>query len=451
MALNLKELQSKNFVTVGEVFVHFGTDYAAAPFATVLEAAGAAPATSPTLFGLVSDADLEGVMDKVTDMPVLAKARVRQVLAACRLISAPVPPPVKPEPLPLTKFKLSQVVNQASDIELTALDGPAIKVAYDRYRAVFGTHPPPSEEITGEQLTAVKAMLDADMAPYVDFAVWGPFGNRLAKKLKLNGVTFNSSGALIPLELSGPPSHDQWHRAFLCLRTALVSWGAVELGRLDKYSGMIGRYCERYGASCWLQIYQADVRCRGEHMERIRRRGDEARAKAEAAGGSHPLDPARPWDWVWGEACDDVAFWRVELEEPALLALTRGRMQPGLATQNLATPLPTKRVMVTDDAGPFPKVPKIHSVNGNVFTSNRKGHRICVGYNEGTCMKTSNGRRCPKDSGAIHQCNRCLSDGHGAQSCPRTDHPATKEPPAPRRPGGRGGKGKGRGKGKYQY
>ena len=155
----------------------------------------------------------------------------------------------------MNKFKLSNVVNQSSDIELVALDGKDIATAYANYKLVFGTHPPPDQELTIEQLTAVKALVEADAAPYVDFAVWGCHGNRLMRRLKLHGQQFASDGTLIP--------------------TDLVSWQYVDLGRIDQYSTMIGRYVSHYGASAWLQIYQADVRMRSEQMERIRRRGDE--------------------------------------------------------------------------------------------------------------------------------------------------------------------------------
>jgi len=406
--------------------------------------------TAPTLFAMVTDSELEGVFSGVADIPLVAKAQVRQILVACRQVVAA---PAKVDSMALTKFKLCQVTDQAMDVELVALDGAIIKAAYDRYRLVFGTMPPPNEELTNEQLTAVKALLDADRAPYVDFAVWGPFGCRLAKKLKLHGVSFSSDGTLVPIELAGPPGHDQWQKAYLCLRTALVSWNAVDLGRIDQYAAMVARYCERYGAGCWLQVYQADVRCRGEHMERIRRRGDEARARALAAGGTHAMDPARPWDWVWGEACADVAFWRVELEEPALLALTRGRS--GLASQSIATPQSGKRVIATDDAPPLKAARlHVHAVDGNAFKSNRKGLRLCAAFNRGECSGNLRGNMCPKEQSAVHQCSRCLDSAHGAHNCPRTDYPAMKPAPAGKGGGrgrGRGGKGRGKSQGKWQY
>ena len=87
---------------------------------------------------------------------------------------------------------------------------------------------------------------------------------------------------------------------------------------MDAYSRLFGRYMSRYGAASWFQMYQAYVRCRSEHMERIRRRGEEELAVAKAAGHVHALDVSRPWDWVWAEVARDLEFWRIELEEPAL-------------------------------------------------------------------------------------------------------------------------------------
>ncbi len=99
-----------------------------------------------------------------------------------------------------------------------------------------------------------------------------------------SSCTFSKDGTLIPTEVAGPPSYDQWLGSYLCLRTALISWQAIDLGKVDGYARLIARYVERYGSSSWLQIYQADVRCTSEHMERIRRRGEEEAALPRAAG-----------------------------------------------------------------------------------------------------------------------------------------------------------------------
>ena len=54
----------------------------------------------------------------------------------------------------------------------------------------------------------------SDIVPYVDFAIWGPHGGRLMRKLKLHGNTFSSDGSLIPMEVSGPLS--------LCVLSAMA-------------------------------------------------------------------------------------------------------------------------------------------------------------------------------------------------------------------------------------
>jgi hypothetical protein len=432
----------------------------------VTKALGIEEADHYRVLAMISDSDFAEVLASLKTDGVLAAPALRAKTVMARgaayfavygkrlgevvplTAAAVVPSKVSPV---MNKFKLNTVTNQSSDVELVVLDGGAIREAYIAYRNVFGVFPPPDEELTAEQLTALKATVDADLAPYVDFAVWGPHGNRLVRKLKLHGVSFASDGSLIPVEVSGPPDLDQWMKSYMCLRTALVSWRLVDLGRIDQYGRLISRYLERYGQASWLQIYQADVRCRSEHMERIRRRGDEDRAVAVAGGHTHPMDQARPWDWVWAEACKDLEFWRVELEEPALLALTRSaRSAP--ASMSVAGPQPGKRLAMEGN-GPALKIARVHAVDGNNFKANRKGRNLCMAFNRGECTQGT-GTSCPRDSGLAHQCSRCLDATHGANACPRSDFPAQK----PNKPTGKGGgkssKGKGvKGKGgkSWQY
>ncbi len=297
----------------------------------------------------------------------------------------------------------------------------------------------------------MKALVEADSAPYVDFAVWGSHGNRLMRKLKLHGQQFASDGTLIPTEVAGPPSHDQWLSSYLCLRTALISWQYVDLGRLDQYATMIGRYVSRYGTSAWLQIYQADVRMRSEQMERIRRRGDEEKAISEAAGGTHAMCSARPWDWVWAEAVGDLVFWRIELEEPAQLMLLRGSRSSPSSGQVAPGPHAPPR---HHSEGPAKKArhERAHNIDGNSFKANRAGNKLCEDFNRGQCGPAGRGGFCPQNSGLVHHCSRCLAADHAVGSCPRTDYPALK--PQFSWKGGKGGKpskGKGKGGKKWQY
>ena len=350
----------------------------------------------------------------------------------------------------LGKFNFNTVTNQSSEVVMSVLEASELKVAYDNYKAVFGVVPQVEEELTAEQLTAVQKFLESDVCPYVDFAVWVPHGNRMMRKLKLHGSTFSSDGSIIPIEVSGPPDIDCWCRSYACLRTALISWKAVELGRLDMYANMIKRYVSRYGSSVWFQIYQAETRCRSEHMERVRRRGDEERARAEAAGMSHPMNPKRPWDWVWGEVILDAHFWRIELEEPALIILSR-RMGRPPTSDNVAQIRPGKSLFREDLNWRPVKFTRTHDVSCNLFVSNRKGRKLCAAFNTGACVSDSHSTDCPNDGNFVHQCSRCLDTSHGAHLCPRTDFPATRPYIAGTRPKSKGhGKGKGKQKGSGQ-
>ena len=70
---------------------------------------------------------------------------------------------------------------------------------YGRYEVLFGKgqRPPNNRDPSAEQLAAVKSLLDTHQVPYTDFAVWGPFGSRIRKKLKFQGLTMNKEGDLV--------------------------------------------------------------------------------------------------------------------------------------------------------------------------------------------------------------------------------------------------------------
>ena len=437
------------------------------PIEKLLEAIGAEDTDHVRVLVGITGADWSSIMASWKDATPAQRSKAGVARgAALVVLGLSLPPTVATGPVvgpglgsttsvpknAINKFKLSSVTNQASDTELVALDGKDIAVAYGSYKIVFGTHPPPEEELTTEQLTAVKALIDADACPYVDFAVWGAHGNRLMRKLKLHGQQFATDGTLIPTEVAGPPSHDHWLSSYLCLRTALVSWQYVDLGRIDQYSTMIGRYVSHYGASAWLQIYQADVRMRSEQMERIRRRGDEESAITAAAGGSHAMSPKRPWDWVWAEAVNDMVFWRFELEEPAQLLLLRGPRSAPSSGQFAASHHAPPRLS-SDVPNKKARHDRAHNVEGNSFKSNRAGHKLCEDFNRGQCSPAVRGGFCPKNSSQVHHCSRCLALDHAVGSCPRTDFPALKT--HVQHKGGKGGKSyKGKAKGgkkSWQY
>ena len=75
-------------------------------------------------------------------------------------------------------------------------------------------------------------------------------------------------------------------------------------------------------------------------------------------------------------------------------------------------------------------------VNG-CYVTNGKGHRICEGFQNGSCTKMKDSR-CIHDVNAVHCCNKCLGNNHGGA------HPSK----CPAKPKAKAGKAKGKGKGK---
>ena len=168
-------------------------------------------------------------------------------------------------------------------------------------------------------------LLKRDEVPYVDFGVWGPNHHRLLRKLRTTGLQLHVGGTLKTIEVAGPADVHTWKECYKLLCTALLGFRAVTLGPLLDYERMIVGYATRYGDLTWPLLYQCYVRCRLEHMERLRRvlERESVAALARSQSPAVPFDSACPWDSVWTAATEDQKFWHRQFEEPALLILTR--------------------------------------------------------------------------------------------------------------------------------
>ena len=191
---------------------------------------------------------------------------------------------------------------------------------YAEYTRIFGDLPPEAEDITVEQWCGVRALL-ASSRIYVDFSTFGPYSSRTQRQLKTSGLIINTEGQLQRSERKGPASFDAWGECWNTLRTAVTMTGTATQSALDGFAALIKRYHQRYGQRCWKMIYQSDVRWRRERCLRVKREGEIALATATAAGGVHPYDPGRPWEWILKQASSDSDWWRKELEDQCLLIL----------------------------------------------------------------------------------------------------------------------------------
>ena len=156
------------------------------------------------------------------------------------------------------KLKMSAVVDQTLDAEVIALGTDAINKMYEAYRAKYGDVPSPETEPTGDQRAAVHQLVASGATPYIDFAVYGPHGLRLLRKLTFDPIY---SPQLHGRVATGQRSSDVSGRPF-------SSWRRSQ--RMDAYAEHIRQLPARFGRICWDLVYTADVHMRSEQFERIR-------------------------------------------------------------------------------------------------------------------------------------------------------------------------------------
>ncbi len=109
-------------------------------------------------------------------------------------------------------------------------------------------------------------------------------------------------------------------RSWSVLECTLLLLEHVKAERLRNYLDRITHFCSLYGPQCWPIIYQADCRMRCEHFERLRRQLEShhayyVRSAASAVPPGYTIDPAVPWDAVFGAVSRVEAFWTAVVKD----------------------------------------------------------------------------------------------------------------------------------------
>ena len=336
---------------------------------------------------------------------------------------------------------LKEILAQGSIGEVKMIPVTEVQALFDRYETLFEDEPGPSEEVTREQLTALKVAVYELAAIYVDFAIWVPFGMRSLRRNRITGLVLGPDGNLHTIEQYGPSHIAEWLRCYAVFEAAAIMFNLIGFSRLKKYREKIQDYAGKYPA-CWPLIYQCDVRARSELVLRIKRRATRAKAKAidNNRGDEHDYDPERPWHYIWDQLVSNSnQWWFDNLVEPAMNIGGGNKKQgeyvdgdaPVAGGAPRAGPTVDKRPRdpAPYDPGPVPKrvrtdVDLSERDGAGHYTKNRKGIRLCPGFGRGSCDKVNNMGRCPHDKNAVHQCGICLgndhgTDGHGAAGASR--------------------------------
>ena len=348
------------------------------------------------------------------------------------------------------KMKMTQILDQMDDGDFTVQTEEMRAKWYQRYVQVVGGYPPEEEDPTLEQLSALQKRIEKqDTAPFVDFAIYVPFGQRALKASKFRTFVLTSSG-YVTKELPGPANFNQWRTCYRLLKTSLLMLDAVGLAALQAYEATIERLARNY-PTCWHLIYSADEVARSAQANRLR-----SKLVMEIKAGQQQPDGFalnRPWDYIYGALARDEGFWQTQVVSPALTwiaagshgmprtpaeQLASGHMQGGLSAitpvvesynnntkaQGSTEPSRRRKRKWRNDQGAGEDSRPSKGANpekGKGKGSKGSSGQKCYSWNNGNgvCGALAPGQKCQARIQRLHKCTICDSPGHPSRECPK--------------------------------
>ena len=355
------------------------------------------------------------------------------------------------------KLKMTQVLDQSDDGEFI-VEPETTKVQWtQQYLATMGGWPPEEEDVTIEQLSALNRRVKVQaIAPYTDFAVWVPYGQRALRASRFRTYILTDKGYTTK-ELPGPSCFIQWRACYRVLRTALLMLDQCSIATLHAYEQCIERMARTYPTG-WHLVYSADELARSSHSNRLKTKLE----MEERAGKTMPTswNPSKPWDYIFMALTTDEAFWQAQVHGPALVWLAAGSrgtpktpaeqvamsyLQGGLAAitpgadhglhegsagktssekpgRNQARREAKKR-RFREEKEELQTLRTRHSGTNHQGKGTGKSSQPqrCYGWNNGNgpCADLPPGQACASKTPREHKCTICGSPGHPSRSCPQ--------------------------------
>ena len=180
--------------------------------------------------------------------------------------------PVAASKPPSGTVALSSVIDQYNDSVVPMLTANDLKAGYAKYVKRLGAMPEPKDDVKLKQFSGLHGLFEIGTAPYVDLgSTFGPYGLRLEKKAKFQGLAMSKDGKLKPVEVLGPATFASYKECYAPYRTGCIMLDVLDPATLDAYLAHLESYVLRYGAAAWPIICQADLHARTENIERVRR------------------------------------------------------------------------------------------------------------------------------------------------------------------------------------
>jgi hypothetical protein len=224
-----------------------------------------------------------------------------------------------------------------------------VRTLFAEYQREYGDMSAPDIEPIGEEIFAVHQLMASGAPPYIDFAIFGPHGQRTLRKLSHTALRYNPlDGSWKRKEQDGPASFEAWWKSWRAFKTTLLLLDAVLPERLDRYAGHIVDLTVTYGHQHWWLVYRADVRMRQSRM---------CRRHCLAPPVPHSAFATRPWDAIFLEAIAQRDCWDTEVCTPALLLTARqshsGPAASTNANRSQRPPAPRKGLEATGRPRPL--------------------------------------------------------------------------------------------------
>ena len=216
-------------------------------------------------------------------------------------------------PPPSTRLRYSTLLSQTRAGEFEPLTEGQVKSLRMRILREDGRKADEDVEASPAQLSALYWCIQTGGVPFVDFAIWTPYNNRLQVARSFDAWVYEA-GSWCLRKLFGPSSFQTWAPGYLVWEYAMRAIGAARQGPLRAYMKHIHTLSVRFPAY-WGVISVADTVMRSERWSRMR-----SDMLDDAAEGRAPRGWSQdsPWDAIIIASIEDDKYWARTVSEPIL-------------------------------------------------------------------------------------------------------------------------------------
>ena len=225
------------------------------------------------------------------------------------------PPPAAAQQPEQDTIALSGVVDQTSRLTTRLMSFQDLFKIREHYVTTCGRAPPDAHLPTAEQLSCLRALVQAGKVPYVDFAVWNAHGARLKHFARAEAAVF-INGAFVSRTLEAPTSVEAWEQSWALFSVAMVSLNEASPGTMAMYADGLRTLLSLF-PSRWDALLATDIIVRTERWSRLREQFE----LSPPPGFSSEA----PWDAViaasaFNHAGPLAAWWQTHFVLPATIA-----------------------------------------------------------------------------------------------------------------------------------